>query len=121
VAKGAPLLIAALVAFALLSCSENPRSSCPPQFDSAAWKHAGDLDAEQESVRRELAGQLDRCGFIDGASKERVRRLLGEPSPEDERSWMYYVGETAWGIDSDWLFVEFSRKSRVEGVGVAQG
>lgn len=122
-AKAAPLGSAAVIALALLGCSGDTASACPPKFDSAAWKQASRLEDEGEPVRRELAGQLERCDFIDKASKGRVGRLLGSPIPEIERtrSWMYYLGEPAWGIDSDWLYIEFSRRNRVEAVEINQG
>lgn len=98
-------------------------SPCPAKFDSVAWKRVSTLDTDGESERRRLAGELQRCRFLQGASKGRVRRLLGPRSKEVEetRSWEYYVGETDWGIDSDWLFIEFSRKDRVKFVEVGQG
>ncbi len=120
--QSAVLVIAALIAFAVVGCANDTAPACPPRFDAPAWKRASGLAADQELVRRELAGQLERCGFIDGASKERVRRLLGAPIPEIERtrSWDYYIGEPAWGIDSDVLFIEFSGKNRVDAVEVGQ-
>jgi len=120
----AALLTAAVVGLAVLGYSGYAMFACPPQFDSAAWERAQGIDAEQEPVRRQLASQLGRCGFIDGASEERVREVVGAPIPENEdtetRSWSYYLGDASWGVDSDWLVIEFSRRNRVETVDVRE-
>jgi len=118
------LIFLGFLAVAVPGCGASEAvSSCPPTFDSAAWKRVSNLDSDGEPVRRRLASQLERCGFLKSASKQRVRQLLGTPSPEIERgrSWHYYVGESGWGIDSDLLFIEFSRRNRVESVEVSQG
>ena len=122
-AKIAALLTAALIGLAVLGYGAYDAVVCPSRFDSAAWKRAQDTHADQpERVRRHLASQLRRCGFVDGASEERVREVVGAPIPDNEqsRSWFYYLGDAGWGVDSDWLVFEFSRGNRVETVAVRE-
>lgn len=100
------------------------------RFDREAWERAravrptpDENPAEQE--RRRLANGLVECGLLDGATKTRVRSLLGAPdraeidaSPVRHRDWEYDVGPDRNASDSSdevehSLFLQLDLKGRV--------
>ena len=122
------MLVLALVTLGASGCSRDLRESrdCPSRFDSEEWREAP-IESEH---RLQLAEQVQRCGFIDGASKAEVRRVLGPaPRPREEpyrseydRWWHYPVGTTNdyFGPgDEQNLTVTFDRRGRVKRVEVS--
>ena len=103
-----PLVAAA--AAALTGCAG--ADGCPERFDSQAWKKAGPGDR-----RVELAGELERCNSLDGATKDEVREALGRPDTEHRYSWEYFTGEVNDVMgpgDAQTLYVDFTGLGRVK-------
>jgi hypothetical protein len=110
-----------LAPLALTACSDSDGVECPDRFDSKAWRGAA-FDSDE---RRELAQQVERCGYVRGANKARVRELLGPIKREPEvqypsefkREWYYPVGETngTYGpADEQNLWIRFDKRGRVK-------
>ena len=117
--------ILALVPLALTGCSGSDGAECPEPFDARAWQRA----AFNSDERRDLARQVDRCGYVDGADKARVQRLLGRKKRDEDqypsefkREWYYEVGETNGTLgpaDEQSLVITFDRRERVKDVEIS--
>ena len=112
-------LLLALAPLGAAGCSGSDGGGCPDRFDTQAWRGA----AFNSDERRSLAGQVKRCGFLRGADKARVRKLLGpadrEPALRSARQWSYPVGETngEYGpADEQFLSIGFDKRGRVKWV-----
>jgi hypothetical protein len=85
-------------------------------FDHAQW-------VGSDQGREDQARLLETCGTLDGASRQKVERTLGETgSGNDDPEWTYALGGDSSSITGGTkvLTVEFSKKSdRVERVHVS--
>lgn len=80
------------------------------RFDRDRWRaELGVNDAER------LARALARCGTLDGASKARVRRMLGAPDRSGPFTWRWFVYSAS---PSRELAVTFGRDGRVRDASV---
>jgi hypothetical protein len=98
------------------------RSGCADyRFDEARWRELredgpGSAGRPAIRARRRLAVGLVRCRGLDGFTRVRVRRLLGEPEVRSRRAMAFRIGEEpgSFSVDPEYLVVEFDDAGRVE-------
>lgn len=118
---GATTALAAVLVGTVLVLA--PTETCTRfSFSSSAWKEAVRGSDWAPTTRQLLIERLMACEHLDGWSKTRVRRLLGEPTQRStvERpgsSWSYYTGRKRAVISvsgySEELYVKFGRRGTV--------
>lgn len=84
----------------------------------AQWRRDADLADKQtrgSDARRALVARLTKCKSLRGQPQGVVKTLLGpgETFESEPRLWLYYLGPDWLGIDSEFLYVEFSPAGRV--------
>ncbi|MEJ7718357.1 MAG: hypothetical protein WKF31_10490 [Thermoleophilaceae bacterium] len=100
-----------------------PTETCTHfSFSPSAWKEAARGRDWAPTTRQLLAERLMACERLDGWSKARVGRVLGEPTQRStiERpgsGWIYYTGPKRAVISvsgySEELYVKFGRRRTV--------
>lgn len=93
-------------------------------FSSSAWKES-EGERSQPTTRQLLAERLLGCGELEGAGRDRVRRLLGEPSQrqtgerrERAQDWYYDIGPQRGLSNDEELRVDFGSTGSVRSVTV---
>ena len=119
-AQGALLLVLAALALGVAACGSNSGDACLKGFDRARWLSTEGSGKRTE--RHDLAQRVVECRVLAGASRAKVRRLLGPPlrhgGPKrvPPRTWTYDAGfaESIAGPGHDaFLWVYFSRGGHV--------
>lgn len=88
-------------------------------FDSASWrKERG--NATGESARSAMAASLDGAGVVVGATREKVRDLLGPPDGSDKDGDLYFLGRSDLAPDYETLTIRYGPEGRVVAVDKAQ-
>ncbi len=81
-------------------------------FDKAGWAaEHGNYDGE--SRRGGMVAQLDDAGIVVGASRETVRRLLGEPDSTGPAADIYFLGRSATGPTFETYRIEYDAGGKV--------
>lgn len=93
---------------------------CDKPFDRAAWRLGSSTEprGDERSRRSVLVDGLVECKTLNGASRARVRKILGTPYQFDRADdgapiWFYLVGPGALQLDSEELLVIFDEHGRV--------
>jgi hypothetical protein len=80
-------------------------------FDSDQWK-AQRFSTARDNPRSHMVGQLKDV-LRPGMTKPEVVELLGEPETKDAKRYTYALGTSAFGVDYEYLVVEFDDNERV--------
>lgn len=91
------------------------------EFDRSRWRTAlaGPDAAGKTSDAERIARAIDRCRTIDGATRTRVRRLLGGSQSSKRTTWNWPLGTTNDTLgpgDGQDLLVRFDRSGRARSV-----
>ncbi len=117
---GAAAVVAAgLVVGAIILDSRRRR---PGRFDGRLWKLVGVDDDD----RLEMADDLIARGRLEGLSRGRVLKLLGQPNETGRfkaGDFAYRLGleRTYMPVDFEWLIIHFDANDRVERHWIATG
>lgn len=87
------------------------------EFERSRWRAAlaGPDAVGKTSDAERIARAIDRCRSIDGASRTKVRRLLGGSQSSKSRTWSWPLGTTNDTLgpgDRQDLLVSFDRSGR---------
>lgn len=88
-------------------------------FDAQKWK----------AQRGNPSHNNPRIGMVSGAKKllrtgmtqDEVGALLGEPEGKSATRWQYDLGASPYGVDFEYLVIEFDEQGRVLRVSTIQG
>ena len=116
-ARAALVLALAGSAFGAAGCGHDSDGACSRPFDRGRWRRAA-----HDDKRYVIAKRVVGCRLVAGASRAKVRRLLGPPLRSGKpkrvpaRTWIYDAGfrEYASGPGDDaFLWIYFTRQGRV--------
>lgn len=109
---GAAAVVAAgLVVGAIVMDARKPR---PGRFDGRLWKLVGPEDDD----RLDMADDLIARGRLDGLTRARIVKLLGQPNATGRfqpGDFAYRLGleRTYMPVDFEWLVIHFDDQDRV--------
>ena len=116
-------VLGTLVAGVLAGCalwSSGLDCGSPPDFAAAreAFSEGRSRGERFEDERRRFAAHALDCASLDGLRRRDVRRMVGSPSTQDGRDWVYYLGPDFLRMDDQYMTVSFDREGRVDQIGV---
>lgn len=89
-------------------------------FNTNRWMAYDRVDGRDES-RQQMLGDLTGRHLKVGMLRDEVRRLLGPPDTEFGRNrWRYDLGRSAFGVDFDYLVIDFGRDETVTALSIAR-
>ena len=106
------LLIGAAAAIAVAAGAWYAAYVPPLPFNASIWRAREDLVSDSLHVRGRMAEGLVSSGALIGKSRDEIVGLLGPPPSTDkfrDHDLVYWLcpDRGLWGIDSEWLVMDF--------------
>jgi len=87
------------------------RAYSPGGFDAARWQAQRGSEA-RDNPRAGMLGDVMRL-LKPSMTREAVRALLGAPESERDGRWSYDLGASPYGVDYEYLVIEFDDAGRL--------
>jgi outer membrane protein assembly factor BamE (lipoprotein component of BamABCDE complex) len=107
--------------FAIVALLVAATPACGGQmsFDKDRWaQEKGNYDGK--NARGAMVGDLAAAGVSPGATKKRVRELLGEPDSTGPAADVYYLGRSASGPSFETYRIAYDPKGLVTSASLAR-
>jgi hypothetical protein len=89
-------------------------------FDSEVWKAQSGFH-ENKNPRNGMVVSLKKYHLFEGMMQVEVYALLGEPDSKRNSKDVYYLGVSPWGIDFEYLELEYDSELMLVRINTTQG